>query len=249
LLEKIRQDGRLKEMPIVVCSAVSDRDTIVKAASFNIRAYLLKPLSATKVLTTGRRIAEELGVTTPLEDPHAVQLRLGITSTEHHEMLQMLLNETDTALGEIKSDLEQGDKDAALGRISSIRGGCQNLGASGLAASFAKLEKLLATQEAKDIISAVDMIQIDKMHLQEACAALTPAKQSDTDDIPNAAAEDAPGAPSAKDIQPALEDEPGTETPDQESDEPTQEPVEVSQQDDDATTEAVEDAKESATAS
>jgi two-component system cell cycle response regulator len=47
---KIREDGRLKHIPIVLCTALADRNTVMRAAKLGIRHYIVKPLAADKVL-------------------------------------------------------------------------------------------------------------------------------------------------------------------------------------------------------
>lgn len=52
LIEKMREVGRLADVPVVLCSRLGDRPTIETAASLHVQHYILKPYSPNKVLTT-----------------------------------------------------------------------------------------------------------------------------------------------------------------------------------------------------
>ncbi len=50
-LEFVRSDEKLKTIPFVLVTAVSDKDHIVKAKSFNVNGYILKPVTFQRVTT------------------------------------------------------------------------------------------------------------------------------------------------------------------------------------------------------
>ncbi len=49
LLRQIRQDGKHKEMPVVLVTAVSEKDYIVQARELNVNGYILKPVTFQRV--------------------------------------------------------------------------------------------------------------------------------------------------------------------------------------------------------
>lgn len=59
LVARARNDRRMAHIPVVLCSAMNDRETILRAANFGVRHYVLKPVSKTDVL---RKIAAALGL-------------------------------------------------------------------------------------------------------------------------------------------------------------------------------------------
>jgi|GEM_PF-2384704 len=61
LLEKMRQDIRLRDVPVIFCTSVSDRATVASAAKLNIRAYLLKPIVPDAVLEKVESLRKEIG--------------------------------------------------------------------------------------------------------------------------------------------------------------------------------------------
>ena len=50
LVRRIRQAPGLSELPILMCSAAKDRDTVVAAAKLNVQGYVLKPIDRTLLL-------------------------------------------------------------------------------------------------------------------------------------------------------------------------------------------------------
>lgn len=50
LLARVRQSPRHRNLSVVVCSTVTDRATVAKAASLGVRHYIVKPLTAAVVL-------------------------------------------------------------------------------------------------------------------------------------------------------------------------------------------------------
>lgn len=51
LLKNIRESDKLKELPFVFVSAVSDKEQIVQAKALKINGYILKPVSFQKVFS------------------------------------------------------------------------------------------------------------------------------------------------------------------------------------------------------
>lgn len=62
LLQRVRRDPALKQLPIAISSATRDRDTVIALSKLGINGYLLKPYVADKVLATLRQIIAALPV-------------------------------------------------------------------------------------------------------------------------------------------------------------------------------------------
>jgi two-component system chemotaxis response regulator CheY len=50
-LEHVRKEEKLKSIPFVLVTAVSDKEHIVKAKSMNVNGYILKPVTFQRVTT------------------------------------------------------------------------------------------------------------------------------------------------------------------------------------------------------
>lgn len=50
LLQKIRETSHLKDLPVLLITAVSDRDYIAQAKNLNVNGYILKPVTFQRVM-------------------------------------------------------------------------------------------------------------------------------------------------------------------------------------------------------
>ncbi|HEY1173137.1 MAG TPA: response regulator [Verrucomicrobiae bacterium] len=60
LLQKMRADKHLQAIPVILCTAVSDRNVIVQAAALAVKYYIVKPYTEALVLTQVRNVKETL---------------------------------------------------------------------------------------------------------------------------------------------------------------------------------------------
>jgi len=65
---KVREDPRLTHTPILLCTALADRHTVMRAAKLGIQHYILKPLVPDKVLQQVRSILADLSKTPAVEE-------------------------------------------------------------------------------------------------------------------------------------------------------------------------------------
>lgn len=61
VLRRMRDDPRLKDIPVMLCSALRDRDTIKQGADLGIEYYVLKPFQAPLVLEQVAKALKSLG--------------------------------------------------------------------------------------------------------------------------------------------------------------------------------------------
>ncbi len=50
LLRRLKEEPRTAKTPVIMCTTVSTRDTVLEAISLGISGYVLKPISATALL-------------------------------------------------------------------------------------------------------------------------------------------------------------------------------------------------------
>lgn len=62
LLQRVRRDPALKQLPVAISSATRDRDTVITLSKLGISGYLLKPYVADKVLAILRQTIAALPV-------------------------------------------------------------------------------------------------------------------------------------------------------------------------------------------
>ena len=62
LLQRVRRDPALKQLPVAISSATRDRDTVIALSKLGITGYLLKPYVADKILANLRQIIAALPI-------------------------------------------------------------------------------------------------------------------------------------------------------------------------------------------
>lgn len=62
LLQRVRRDPALKQLPVAISSATRDRDTVIALSKLGINGYLLKPYVADKILANLRQIIAALPI-------------------------------------------------------------------------------------------------------------------------------------------------------------------------------------------
>jgi two-component system chemotaxis response regulator CheY len=143
LVEDMRKEERLRRIPVILCTAADDLQTVKRAAALGVHHYIVKPYNRAVVLGKLGHIAGEVADDGTLENPETVCARLGIEGDTRRAMLETLVGEAAgwcAALREAK-DRAQVEDLAIRGR--GIRGSCLNLGAKRAAAQINAVETLL----------------------------------------------------------------------------------------------------------
>ena len=134
LARKIRADGRLARLPIVLCTAANDRATVQQAAGLAVAGYIVKPYTRARVVEQLQRIESGpapggAGSTGQLEDEAAVRGRLGIDAETHHALLQAMLGDMTEWLFRLRGQQDPKERASLLVRASGFKGACLSLGA------------------------------------------------------------------------------------------------------------------------
>ncbi len=59
LAKRISEDPELKDIPIMLCTALHDRETVMNAAKLGIHHYIVKPLEAERVIAQVESLLDE----------------------------------------------------------------------------------------------------------------------------------------------------------------------------------------------
>jgi DNA-binding response OmpR family regulator len=140
VLERMRASEEFKQIPVILCSAVSDRVTVQRAASLAVSHYVVKPYSRAVMLEKLRRIREGITGISELEAAEIVCQRLGIDLDTHREMLGSVIED---GVSWSKATREARDKTAFQGlfvRTRGLKGSCLSMGAKGLATKLEAAE-------------------------------------------------------------------------------------------------------------
>ncbi len=137
LARKIRADGRLARLPIVLCTAANDRATVQQAAGLAVAGYIVKPYTRARVVEQLQRIESGLasggagsaGCAGQLEDEATVRGRLGIDAETHHALIQAMLGDMTEWLFRLRGQQDPKERASLLVRASGFKGACLSLGA------------------------------------------------------------------------------------------------------------------------
>ncbi len=174
LLRSIKARRDLKDIPVIMCSALSDMETVKKAAKEGCRGYIVKPVLKQHLL---RKVKEVLSTNREvLSDRKKVMRHLGLREDDYLEiagdfkkMLEMTI-----------AGLEQADKDrkaahCAPEKLSNLHENAVYLGAERLLAVLEEAEaNRSADAESRHAFGDL-LIRELKMVFQELTAILKPA--------------------------------------------------------------------------
>lgn len=159
LLERMRSHPHLREIKVILCTAVHDRQSIVKAASLGVHYYFLKPFSPSLMLAEIRNLRDTLENEPPVFEPERVQERLALDEIQFAERIQSLLRVTDQGLVTLKHALERGDRAAASWCLGTLSDASHELNARPL---WRALHRLGAVFNAPDLAGLKDEIECVK---------------------------------------------------------------------------------------
>ena len=141
LVRRVRENPSWRNMPVVICSVLSDVDTIRKSAALGCRHYVLKPVSEEQIL---EKLRLALG-----DGAESTGSTLSTTTTPDPELLEdQEVIDAFTKLMRVKTDrlqtlLEDGTHSATCRQIASelvdVAEGAALFGASGLVAILSKI--------------------------------------------------------------------------------------------------------------
>jgi CheY-like chemotaxis protein len=140
VLERMRASEEFRHIPVILCSALSDRATVQRAAALSVSHYVIKPYSRAVMMEKLRRIREAVGSISELESIQIVCQRLGIDADTHREMLDSVIED---GVSWSKATREARDQPTFQGlfvRARGLKGSCLSMGAKGLAAKLEVVE-------------------------------------------------------------------------------------------------------------
>lgn len=127
LLERIKKHPNLKDMPFVLVSSASDRDTVLQAVKLGAVGYILKPLQPADARAHLDKIFK-VTLEKLVENPAATLKRLNIGPDRLSAYLSAFHTQITAAAGDMDTMLSAGATSDALVRLDAILTGCKTLG-------------------------------------------------------------------------------------------------------------------------
>lgn len=162
LLQRVREHDELAEVPFVLVSSATDKETVQQATLAGATGYIVKPFQSEQVRAhLGAFLDQaENGYEHRAEEPSATLLRLGIAADRLLVYLTGFQNQLTAASNEIDALLAHDEQAEARVRLERLHTGCTTLGLHGAAAALKPLMGGHTSNEAvqaalTDVIRAV----------------------------------------------------------------------------------------------
>jgi DNA-binding response OmpR family regulator len=103
LVTQLRASPRTSSIPVIMCTSMSDRATVIALVGQGVRDYIVKPVTATTLLLKVRSVLETQA---PVMEPrHRTIQRLEITPGEYAPMARAAINTIDVLEAELGAAL------------------------------------------------------------------------------------------------------------------------------------------------
>ncbi|MEO6104299.1 MAG: ATP-binding protein [Pseudoxanthomonas sp.] len=181
---RIMEAGGGRRTPVLVLSADVTPDAIARCEQAGARAFLAKPIVATKLLDVLAGIAQNGRVTTPVPldrpqtmvsdevlDPGVLNelSALGMGESFEREFIVQCLNDADGCIGAMAHAMEQGNGGHMREHAHALKGVASNLGLVKLAAASGEMMRLADSEISKEWRQRLAMLNA---HLSHGRAAL-----------------------------------------------------------------------------
>ncbi|MCS6924968.1 MAG: response regulator [Candidatus Binatia bacterium] len=187
-LSCIRNDPTLARLPVLICTGLNSRDTIVKAGHLGIAGYLLKPVDTQRLRSKVQEIlASE---PQPLADVQHILSRLDLEEKDYVEMLDELVERLLAGIGEMEKYIGQKDPQRLSTCLSALHGAAKSLGAQRVTAVLERQFHASQRIDFRTVQGLLGELRREIARLQSAAAKIgaetTPRPQSSTpnDSVP-----------------------------------------------------------------
>jgi two-component system chemotaxis response regulator CheY len=153
LLQRVRASGELEEVPFVLVSSATDKDTVQQATLAGATGYIVKPFQSDQVRAHLGAFLDQAanGYEHRAEAPADTLVRLGIGADRLLVYLTGFQNQLTAASTEIDALLTRGEQGEVELRLERLHTGCVTLGLHGAAAA---LKQLMGRQAGNDAVQA-----------------------------------------------------------------------------------------------
>ena len=118
LIRKIKQDPEIRDVPIVVCSAMGDVETVRKVAKIGVRHYVLKPVTEQQLLAKMKHAMDE-GLP-PVEHMDTTKKRLALDDEGYQRAATAFAKILHQRMDDLDSQLETQPANAVKLELTDI---------------------------------------------------------------------------------------------------------------------------------
>ena len=156
LIEEMRKDNALKEIPVILCTALKDLNTVQKAVDFGCRHYLVKPVNAGQLQ---QKVREVLGHDRPiLQNKRHIMTRLKLDNRTYEEIAKSFA----MAIKEKMALIEMNEK---KGRVQDISAQLLKLYESANLLGATRVKHILERMANHRVSGAMDEVNCESIAL------------------------------------------------------------------------------------
>lgn len=164
LIQKIRSTPHLRDLDVIVCSSVKERDVVMKAAGMNVTHYLVKPFRLDNLVRETREVVR------------AAKTRRKATLEELSDKIQLppeacvdvvrgLAAQLKAKLSQIRGCISQGRNDQAAVHINGLIGASSLLQDQALVKTLRSAYTHLADQELFATLECLETVESDQKRI------------------------------------------------------------------------------------
>jgi len=155
-IDRVKADQRFAHLPIIVCTASTDRATVASVGARGISNFLAKPFSRTTVLEKVWQVCRPASTGLPVvRDLSAARQRYEIDRDTHRELLGYFVRAADMWATDARRSTEYARVRALSIRANNLKQMLSSLGAAAVAARFQEAEDILGVYRVKPAITEV----------------------------------------------------------------------------------------------
>jgi CheY-like chemotaxis protein len=150
LITRMRNTYRFKATPVILCTALNDRNTVQRAALLSVSQYIVKPYTRANVVEKIHLINSNLTGARAIEDSGVVCARLGVDPDMYRTLLESLVQDMNEWLELLQTTRSLSGQQAVLVKLNGLKGSALSMGARTLAAQLRTAEETLDKTDPKE---------------------------------------------------------------------------------------------------
>ena len=169
LLERIRANPNLRQMEVIFCTATSDKEVVVKAASLRVATYLRKPLALPSIQAQLRTVFDRIAARRQRELDD-LQTALGFDLNDCAEVLRELSNEILATVRSLRISLAEGKMRKLAPQMNALKGSTSVLHDHSLEETLGSIDAAVAHEDLSATLSGLDALEQHGRQLQRLVA-------------------------------------------------------------------------------
>jgi two-component system chemotaxis response regulator CheY len=156
LLKEIRANPSLSHLEVMLCTASTERETILRAVELNVTRYLVKPFEPAQVKTQVRETLVQAAAR-EFRKLEELQQRVGLDPAGTVEVLRGLSQQLGKDVSAVRNALASGKRHGANMILQGLRGSCSSIKEHAL---VTRIDNLLVELDRGDLTATLDGLDL-----------------------------------------------------------------------------------------